>query len=149
MDIARIRSDILYKRKVKEGNEDHRKTQCFHIALPVLNDQENDNLDRESICDSDLEDEEDEMDNSSSDNEAINSDEEPDDFHWSEICANWFDLARCENKFDNEEDNHLLEMAQDFHAAGRNTHPADDETAKWKLEYLFKEDLKAPTFLGI
>jgi hypothetical protein len=40
-------------------------------------------------------------------------------------------------------------MAQNFHAAGRNIHPADDKTARWKLEYLFKEDLKAPTFLGI
>ncbi|CAB4427150.1 unnamed protein product [Rhizophagus irregularis] len=41
------------------------------------------------------------------------------------------------------------EMTYDFFAAGRDQHPADDETAKWKLEYLFKENLKAPTFLGI
>ena len=98
--------------------------------------------------------------------------DEDNDFHWSEICANWIDLANREDQFDNKEDNHLLEMAQNFHAgiiifiiyifkkytifaynfaylAGRNIHPADDETAKWKLEYLFKEDLRAPTFLGI
>ncbi|GET00227.1 hypothetical protein GLOIN_2v1469334 [Rhizophagus clarus] len=107
--------------------------------------------DYESICDdlivNDLEDEKNEINNNSKNDEEINSDkEESDDFHWSEICTNWFDLAKRENQFDNEEDNHLLEMVQDFHAAGRNIHPADDKTAKWKLEYLFKEDL---TFLGI
>ena len=58
-------------------------------------------------------------------------------------------MTERENQFDNEEDNQLLEMAQSFHAAGRNVHPADDETAKWRLEYLFKENIKAPTFLGI
>ena len=62
---------------------------------------------------------------------------------------NWIDLVNRENQFDNEEDNHLLDMAYNFLAAGRDSHPADDETAKWHLEYLFKENLKAPTFLGI
>ncbi|CAI2198391.1 18220_t:CDS:2, partial [Funneliformis geosporum] len=56
-----------------------------------------------------------------------------DDFHWSEICTNWIDLIN----------------QQSFYAIGRNIHPADDETAKLKLKYLFKENLKAPTFLGI
>jgi hypothetical protein len=42
-------------------------------------------------------------------------------------------LVRCENQFDNE-DNHLLEMAQNFHAAGRDTHFADDKTAKWNVQ---------------
>ncbi|SRR6266496_4502567 len=153
--MARIRSDILYKQKVKEVEEDQRQARRYHIALPVLNDQNGDNSDHESICDdlnniSDLENEEDEIDDVSSDNEAIDSDEEEsNDFHWSEICENWFNLARHENQFDNEEDSHLLEMAQSFHVAGRSTHPADDETAKWKLECLFEEDLRAPTFLGI
>src|SRR5690242_1331307 len=121
--MARIRSDILYRRKVKEVEEDQRKARCFHIASPVLNDQESDNSDYESICDdlivSDLEDEENEINDNSKNDEEINSDkEESDDFHWSEICTNWFDLAKRENQFDNEEDNHLLEMVQDFHAAG-------------------------------
>ncbi len=40
-------------------------------------------------------------------------------------------------------------MTYQFHVAGRNVHPADDETGKWNLEYLFKEDLRAPTFLGL
>ncbi|CAB5196390.1 unnamed protein product [Rhizophagus irregularis] len=67
----------------------------------------------------------------------------------SEICENWINLAEHENQFDNEEDNHLLEMAQNFYAAGRNVHPADDETAKWNLKYLFNENIQAPTLLGI
>ena len=37
--MARIRSDILYKRKVKEVEEDQRQARRYHIALPVLNDQ--------------------------------------------------------------------------------------------------------------
>lgn len=153
--MARIRSDILYKRKVKEVEEDQKQAQRYHIAPPVLNDQDDDDSDREPIYEddlnvSDLGDEDGEINDDSSDNETTYSDEEEsDDFHWSEICKNWFDLARRENQFDNEEDNHLLEMAQNFHAAGRSIHPADDETAKWKLEYLFNEDLKVPTFLGI
>ncbi|CAI2188382.1 19740_t:CDS:1, partial [Funneliformis geosporum] len=53
-----------------------------------------------------------------------------DDFHWSEICANWIDLINRENQFDNEEDNHLLEIEQNFYAIERNIHPADDKTAK-------------------
>jgi hypothetical protein len=150
--MARIRSDILYKRKIKEAEEDQRQARHYHIASPVLNNQDDDNSDHESIYEDDLNvsDEEDEIYDDSSDNEASDSDEkDSDDFHWSRICENWFNLVRRENQFDNEEDTYLLEMAQNFHAAGRDTHPADDETAKWKLEYLFKEDLKAPTFLGI
>ncbi|GES81005.1 hypothetical protein GLOIN_2v1885672 [Rhizophagus clarus] len=73
LNMARIRSDILYKRKVKEGNEDQKKTRCFRIALPILNDQDDDDLNREFICDSDLEDEEDEINDNLSDNEAIYS----------------------------------------------------------------------------
>ena len=135
--------------------EDQRHARHYHIASSVLNSQDDNNSDHESIDEddlnvSDLEDEEDKINDNSSDSEASDSDDKgTDDFHWSKVCENWFDLVRRENQFDNEEDNHLLEMAQNFHAAGRDTHPADDETAKWKLEYLFKEDLKAPTFLGI
>jgi hypothetical protein len=40
-------------------------------------------------------------------------------------------------------------MAQNIYAAERNLHPANDKTAKWSLEYLFNENIKAPTFLGI
>jgi hypothetical protein len=77
------------------------------------------------------------------------TEEAKDDFHWSEICRNWIDLAECENQFDNDEDNHLLKMARNFYAARRNVHPADDKTAKWNLEYFFNENIKAPTFLRI
>lgn len=159
--MARIRSDILHKQKVKEGKEYQKQAKHHHIALPVLNNQENDNLDEEedeSICEEDLnisdwEDIEDNNTNQDSIEKDLDENEDDeeiaDDFHWSEICENWINLVDQENQFDNEEDNHLLEIAHSFHAAGRDTHPADDETAKWKLEYLFKEDLKAPTFLGI
>ncbi|PKK78386.1 hypothetical protein RhiirC2_770300 [Rhizophagus irregularis] len=92
--------------------------------------KENDDLDEEEADDS-------------------RTEEAKDDFYWSEICENWINLAEHENQFDNEEDNHLLEMAQNFYAAGRNVHPADDETAKWNLKYLFNENIQAPTFLGI
>ena len=157
--MARIRSDILYKQKVKEVKENQRQAKRLHIAQPVLNNQESDNLDEEDeeedesiICEEDLEVSDwEEEDNINSDKKTYNSDEEvvDDCFYWSEICANWIDLTNQENQFDHEEDNYLLEMAHSFHAAGRNIHPADDETAKWKLEYLFKENLKAPTFLGV
>ena len=40
-------------------------------------------------------------------------------------------------------------MDYNFFATRRDQHPADDMTTKWSLEYLFKENLKAPTFLGI
>ena len=168
--MARIRSNILYKWKVKEIEVAQKQAQRLHIALPVLNNQENDDLesddndddDDENLNVSDLEDEEnlnvsdledDEENLNVSDLENNTNDnlekESEGDFHWSETCTNWINLVDRENQFDNEDDDHLLEMSYNFHAAGRNIHPADDETAKWKLEYLFKENFKAPTFLEI
>ena len=142
--MARIRGDILYRRKIKEIEEGEKQVRRLHIAQPILNNQENydsEEDENESIYDDD--DEEYDSDDNSE------KEETDDDFHWSEICTNWIDLVNRENQFDNEEDNHLLDMAYNFLAAGRDSHPADDETAKWRLEYLFKENLKAPTFLGI
>jgi len=161
--MARIRSDILYKRKIKEIEEGEKQLRRLHIALPILNNHENDNLeekedesiyeeDEEDLNISDLEDDNSEDNDSEENNLEDNNSEKEEakgDFHWSEICTSWINLVDRENQFDNEEDNHLLEMAYNFLAAGRDTHPADDETAKWSLEYLFKENLKAPTFLGI
>jgi len=151
--MARIRSNILYKRKIKEIEEGQKQIQRLHIALPVFN-QENNSLEEEKEEETDSVYEEDEenlnisdLENNDSENDDL--DEKENDFHWSEICTNWINLVDRENQFDSEEDNHLLEMAYSFLAAGRDIHPADDETAKWKLEYLFKENLKAPTFLGI
>src|SRR3984957_17406061 len=140
--MARIRSDILYKRKIKEIEEGEKQLRRLHIALPILNNHENDNLEDDNSEDNDSE------ENNLEDNNS-EKEEAKGDFHWSEICTSWINLVDCENQFDNKEDNHLLEMAYNFLAAGRDTHPADDETAKWSLEYLFKENLKAPTFLGI
>jgi len=149
--MARIRSNILYKRKVKEIEVAQQQAQRLHIALPVLNNQENDDLesddndddDDENLNVSDLEDEEnlnvsdledDEENLNVSDLENNTNDnlekESEGDFHWSETCTNWINLVDRENQFDNEEDDHLLEMSYNFHAAGRNIHPADDETAK-------------------
>ncbi|CAG8685028.1 6094_t:CDS:2 [Rhizophagus irregularis] len=150
LEMARIRSDILYKRKIKEVEGGQKQARRLHIAPPILNNQEEEENepvyedDDEDLNVSDLED-----DSSEEDNDSDEEEETRDDFHWSEICTNWINLVDRENQFDNEEDNHLLEMTYDFFAAGRDQHPADDETAKWKLEYLFKENLKAPTFLGI
>jgi len=151
--MARIRSNILYKRKIKEIEEGQKQIQRLHIALPVFN-QENNSLEEEEDEETDSVYEEDEenlnisdLENNDSENDDL--DEKENDFHWSEICTNWINLVDRENQFDSEEDNHLLEMAYSFLAAGRDIHPANDETAKWKLEYLFKENLKAPTFLGI
>ena len=158
MDIARIRSNILYKRKVKEVKEAQKQAQRLHIPSPILDNDENSEQENEPISEDDLNvsdwddaDEGNKENDDSDEEEADNSgtEEAKDDFHWSEICRNWINLAERENQFDNEEDNHLLEMAQNFYAAGRNVHPADDKTAKWSLEYLFNENIKAPTFLGI
>src|SRR3954464_8241159 len=146
--MVRIRSDILYKRKIKEIDEGQKQAQRLHIASPILDNQEDDSSeeedseeDSEDLNVSDLDD--DDLDNDSDEEET------KDDFHWSEICDNWINLVVRKNQFDNKEDKNLLEMTYDFLAAGRSTHPADDETAKWNLEYLFQENLKAPTFLGL
>src|SRR5215472_8108528 len=115
--MARIRSDILYKRKVKEVEENQRQARRFHITPLALSNQENsdsDDEENESVCEDDLN-VSDWKDNSDNENNT-DSDEEDNDFHWSEICANWIDLANRKDQFDNEEDNHLLEMAQNFHA---------------------------------
>lgn len=162
MDIARIWSSILYKQKVKEVGEAQKQAQRLHITLPIL-DNLDENLEEENelISEDDLNvsdwDDMDDVDEVNKENDDLDEEEADysrtekakDDFHWSEICRNWINLAECENQFDNEEDNHLLEMAQNFYAAERNVHPADDETAKWSLEYLFNENIQAPTFLGI
>ena len=151
--MARIRSDILYKRKIKEVEKGQKQARRLHIAPPILNNQESDTSEEEneSVCDEDDDDlnVSDLEDNGSEDDDSNEDEEIKDDFHWSEVCGNWINLVDRENQFDNEEDNHLLEMNCNFIAAGRDQHPADDETAKWSLEYLFKENLKAPTFLGI
>lgn len=160
--MARIRSDILYKRKIKEIEDGQKQARRLHIASPILNNQGNDDLednsseeeddsvyedDEEDLNVSDLDD--DNLDDDDSDDDDLDEEETKNDFHWSEICNNWINLVDRENQFDNEEDNRLLEMTYNFLAAGRDMHPADDETAKWSLEYLFKENLKAPTFLGL
>jgi hypothetical protein len=152
LDIARIRSDILHKRKVKEVKEVQKQVRHLHIAPPILNQEISNSEEGESSCEEDLNvsDWEDVDNNSNNSDDEDYSDEVAENhFYWSEICTNWINLVERENQFDNEEDNHLLEMEHNFHAAGRSIHPADDETAKWKLEYLFKENMKAPTFLGI
>ncbi|CAB5373490.1 unnamed protein product [Rhizophagus irregularis] len=131
LEMARIRSDILYKRKIKEVEGGQKQARRLHIAPPILNNQEEEENkpvyedDDEDLNVSDLED-----DSSEEDNDSDEEEETRDDFHWSEICTNWINLVDCENQFDNEEDNHLLEMTYDFFAAGRDQHPADDETAK-------------------
>src|SRR5438874_2518681 len=123
--MARIRSDILYKRKIKEIEEGQKQARRLHIASPILNNQENvsseddsSEEEDESICEEDLnvsDLDDDNLEDDDSDEEETN-----DDFHWSEICTNWINLVDRENQFDNEEDNHLLEMTHNFLAAGRN-----------------------------
>lgn len=154
MDLARIRSNILYKRKVKEIGVTQKQVRRLHIAPPIIN-QENDNLkqeenesENESIYEEDFNVSDSEYDNIEEETEEETEEAAEEIFNWSEICENWINLSNRENQFDHEEDNHLMEMAYQFNAAGRDIHPADDETAKWSLEYLFKEDFKAPTFLG-
>ena len=127
--------------------------------MPILNNQDNNSEQEENepVSEDDLNvsdwDDVDDTNKDSDeeiadDSDVEEADEAENDFHWSDICRNWIHLTECENQFDNEEDNQLLEMTH-FHAAERNIHPANDEIAKWRLEYLFKENIKAPTFLGI
>ena len=68
---------------------------------------------------------------------------------WNAIINEWIEATQKENQFDNNEDNHLLETQYEFLAAERDVYPADDEIAKWSLEYFFKENLKALTFLEV
>src|SRR6266511_2453901 len=152
--MARFRSNIIYKRKVKKIKVAQKQAKCIYINIKVINDKNlnvSDLEDEENLNVSDLKDDEEnlnvsDLENNTNDNLEKESES---DFHWSETCTNWINLVDRENQFDNEEDDYLLEMSYNFHAAGRNIHPADDETAKWKLEYLFKENFKAPTFLEI
>ena len=101
--MARIRSDILYKRKIKEVEEGQKRAQRLHIAPLILNtNQESDNLEEEN--ESVYEDDEEDLnvsDSEDDDSENNDSDEEKetkDDFHWSEICTNWINLVDPENQ---------------------------------------------------
>src|SRR4051812_10145458 len=113
--MARIRSDILYKRKIKKAEGGQKQIRHLHIASPILNNQKEEENgpvyeeDDEDLNVSDLED-----DSSEEDNDSDEEKETRDDFHWSEICTNWINLVDHKNQFDNKEDNYLLEMTYNF-----------------------------------
>ena len=114
--MSRIRSNILYKRKINELEEAQKQAQRLHIPLPILNNQDNNSEQEENepVSEDDLNVSDwDDVDdtNKDSDEETADdldveeADEAKNDFHWSDICRNWIHLTERENQFDNEEDN--------------------------------------------
>ena len=102
--MTRIRSNILYKRKVKEVGEAQKQAWHLHIPLLILNNQDNNSeqeenkfVSEDNLNVSDWNDVDDinKANNDSDEDEvkADNSNEEEaeegrNDFHWSEICRN-------------------------------------------------------------
>src|SRR5581483_280636 len=150
--MSQIRSDILFTRKIQNAKECEREMQRLHIAVPI-NDDENEEqeceLNEDIIQVSDDESEEDDGDKGIDDNkeELIVENETQ---KWSQIIDEWIELGNQENQFENENDESFLssEWNSDFGSAGRTVHPADDETAKWNLITLFESSLESPLFLG-
>jgi len=152
--MSQIRSDILFTRKIKEARECKREIQRLHIATPICPDDEDDEveeceLDEEEMVQvSDDENGEDSSQNTGVDGEEIIIDDE--EQKWSQLIEEWIELGNRENQFENNDEEIFLssEWNSDFNLAGREVHPADDETAKWHLITLFESSLESSSFLG-
>ncbi len=128
--MSQIRSDILFTRKIKEARECKREIQ------------------EEMVQVSDDENVEGSSQNTGVDGEEIITDDEKQ--KWSQLIEEWIELGNRENQFENNDEEIFLssEWNSDFNLAGREVHPADDETAKWRLITLFESSLESPSFLG-
>ena len=149
--MSQIRSDILFTRKIKEARECEREIQRLHIATPICPDDEVEEceLDEEEMVQvSDDENGEGSSQNTGVDGEEIITDDE--EQKWSQLIEEWIELGNRENQFENNDEEIFLssEWNSDFNLAGREVHPADDETAKWRLITLFESSLESPSFLG-
>ncbi|CAG8499916.1 8465_t:CDS:1, partial [Scutellospora calospora] len=56
-----------------------------------------------------------------------------------------------ENQVKNSSDEFLLngDLVDDFLVGTQDVHLADDQSAKWKLSFLFSDNLESPTYINI
>src|SRR6266516_3572490 len=145
--MAQIRSDIFYNQNIKDIQNKENKVRHFHIAIPIIPEEESDNSDDD---DNQVVNEEGENSarNPNNDNEIELVTKENEEC-WNSIITEWINSVEHENQFDNTDDATFLSSEWDtnFELGGRTIHPADDDSAKWPLDLLFITNLELPNFL--
>ena len=155
--MSKIRSDILYQRRIKEITQTDQQMRRLHIATPIADDSNNSDKEEQNADKEDLiivsDDENDENDNNNN-NKEKEGDEEPNtegnENQWDAFISQWIEEANYENRVENSNNELLLsgDLNNDFLVGTRNVHPADDPNAKWKLSLLFINNLESPTYAG-
>ena len=153
--MSKIRSDILYQRRIKEVAQADQQMRRLHIATPIADNSNNSNGEEQNFDKKDL------ITVSDDDNDVNNNEEkrerdeiepntEENENQWSAIISQWIEEANYENRVENSSDELLLngDLDNDFLVGTRNVHPADDQDAKWKLSLLFIDSLEPPTYAG-
>jgi hypothetical protein len=155
--MSKIRSDILYQRRIKEVNQADQQMRRLHIATPITNDNDFNNPDKE-VQNVNKEDlitvSDDEFDNGNNketrEKDEVEPNTEENENQWNAVISQWIEEANYENRVENSNDELLLngDFDNDFLVGARNIHPADDQSAKWELSLLFTINLEPPTYSG-
>jgi hypothetical protein len=162
--MAQLRSDILCKRKREDTEISEKQYKRMHIAEPIQEcqideneqneEEEQDEFTFNAFDISDTEElEETSIDESNENNNKVNNTFEDannnvlNSEQWAKMIENWIEMVNTESYSDNNNEN-VIDEDYDFEAGGHDTHPADNQLAKWKLLDLFDESLEAPVYIG-
>ncbi|CAG8733371.1 9565_t:CDS:2, partial [Racocetra fulgida] len=130
LEISQIRSKILYQHKIKEVIQSDQQVKRLHIATPIVSDNSN-----KYMKDYQTNDEE---------NLVVSDNDDVEDNNNEFMELNTEEKIDHENCVEYSDDELLLNgnLDQKFQVRMCNIHPADDPNAKWKLSYLFIDNLE-------
>jgi hypothetical protein len=154
--MSKIRSDILYQRRIKEVNQADKNMQRLHIATPIADDDnidngdEEQNIDKEDLITVSDDDDDNGVNNNNNEKSEAEPNTEENENQWNAVISQWIEEINYENQVENSEDELFLneDFDNDFLVGTRSIHPADDQNAKWELSLLFTNSLEPPTYTG-
>ncbi|CAB5386289.1 unnamed protein product [Rhizophagus irregularis] len=140
--MAQIRGELKRQKFMKNISIENEQAKNDRIAVPIGNDEAEDQM--ETL---ELDMDNDEVFYDESDNE---NDENDDNNECDEFIRSWLEILEEEdtnNGINNISGNQIDEDSSEFNALLENQiHSADNDDAKWDLTTLFKLGLEAPGF---